>query len=653
MKRFLSTIGLLALLLFAQPVHAGTWADDVLDWFRGLFNSAPETSQTVSPAQLDSLRNSPLGLVLAATPDADTLAIEAGWPRESLTVESDLERHQRLLAQTVLLTSPAGKLPLETPAVRVIYRSDQRPVEFLRMARRFADVQEVAFEAALPAVLPVAEDLPTIVVADDPQGVSPMNSDWYTKLFTVLEDETTTLVHFGDVQRMAIPPADWSILQNPLRCRESEHLIAQALFGAQVIDGRLATTTPAYAAGSGYRLVADRGGFRLPELLGVDRELLQKADYSIQRGIRYRAMPGAQLLVMKDGHVIYEQAYGHQQYRKHAVTPGDLYDLASITKAAATTLAVMKLYDRGEITLDARVRDYLPEYKKNIVGRYRVDQLLSHQTGLQANLPVGDFLSREFVADTLSEDFGVAVGPDSYLRSDIPGLIPATLTGKLDYTRRSMYRYSDLNYYLLQLIVERLTGEPLDKFVAREVYEPLELGRLTYNPSGYFPAERLVPTIYEPWMRGGMLRGYVQDEGAALLGGVAGHAGLFGNAHDLARLFHVLLTDGEYRGRQIFTPETIALFTERSPYNYRALGFDRLAGGWGNVINAGAGESTFGHLGFSGTSVWADAENQLVFVLLTNRVSPDPKNNKFQRMDIRGRTHRAVYRSLNSYQRAS
>lgn len=648
MKRFVTLSFLAAGLLCAQPAHAAGWADELFDWFRSLWSSEPTTAPASAPEYEDSLRVSRLGLLLSEVPRSDTLALEKQWPRPSLTVAGDLERHRRLLRQTVLLTRPGKALPLLGPALRVVYRNDQRPAEFIATARRFADVQEVPFDRLIPELLATARPLPTVVVSDDPVGLSRANFDWYAGLFDAL-GPGTVLLHFGDAAEIVPPPAGWRVLNSPLRCKESENFTAQALLGAQTIDGRLTDATPIYAAGTGYRLDARRGGFRPPEFLGIDREQLEKADYYINRGIRYRAMPGAQLLVMKDGHVVYERAYGHQQYRNFAVDPGDLYDLASVTKAAATTLAVMQLYDAGRLPLDRQVRDVLPELKKRPIGRYTVEQLLSHQTGLQSAIPVGNLLTRAGVTDSVDAVHHLAIGPDRYLADTVPSLVRAELRGRVDRTRRPIYRYGDLNFYLLQLIVEEITGEPLDRYVSREIYAPLGLGRLAFTPLDSFPPARLVPTAYEPWMRGGMLRGYVQDEVAGLLGGVGGHAGLFGNAHDLARLFDVLLNDGEYLDRKLFSDETIHRFTSKNRFNYRALGFDRLTGGWRNVVQAGAGENTFGHLGYSGTSVWTDPENDLVFVLLTNRVHPQPANDKFQRMRIRGRVHAAVYRALNTY----
>ncbi len=643
----------LFLCLLSTPLQAEGWTDQLFNWFSSLFgNDSEKLSVELTSQQLDSLRSSPTGLMLNEVADADTLTITSSWPYESVDPGADLERHGRLLRQTVLLTPPQGKLPLnQAEAVRIVFRQDQRPARLIEMARRFTDVQEVPFDDVIGYALPIGLDLPTIIVADDPKGQSSFNSDWYHALYE-LESETVSLLHFGDPSFMTDVPYGWTVLNTPLRCKESEAFLAQAIFGAELIDGRLAESTSAFRSGTGYRLEPVRRGFRLPEELGIDRQKMEYVDYQINRGIRYRAMPGAQLLVMKDGQVVYEKAYGHHTYRKQAVSPGDLYDIASITKAAATTLAAMKLYDEGKIDLEAQVRDYLPELKKKIIGRYKVERLLAHQTGLQSEIPLTGLIGRQFVADEIRDAFKLPVGPGRWLSEDVPGKVRKNLKGKIGRTRRQVYKYSDLNYYLLQLIVEELAGEPMNELLEREFYQPMRLGRLGFLPAGKFPAEQLVPTVKDDWMRGGLLRGYVHDEGAALLGGVAGHAGLFANAHDLGQLFQLFVDQGSFGDEQLLSPETVALFTNKNRFNYRALGFDRLVGGWQNVVNAGASKATFGHLGFSGTSVWADPENELVFVLLTNRVHPDPKNERFQKMQVRGRVHQGVYRALNTWESA-
>jgi len=651
MKFFLAAIFTAIMVAGPAPARAGSWTDSVMEWFTELFSSGedvPPPATDLSPYLFDSLFTSPTGLLLNTVADADTLAISSEWPYVSLDPAADLERHNRLLRQTILLTPPASKLPLRSPAVRIVYRYDQRPAGFIRMARRFANVQEIPFEEVIGYALPVGLALPTIIISDDPPGQSPFNQNWFEPLYE-LSQQDVTLIHFGDVARITGIPKAWSAINSPLRCKESEAFLAQAIFGAELLDGRLETTTPAFARGTGFRLEPVRTGFRLPELLGIDRTKLDYVDHHINRGIRYRAMPGAQLLVMKDGQVVFERAYGHQTYRKQEVTPGDLYDLASITKAAATTLAVMKLYDQGKIKLDARVRDYLPDLKRNLIGRYKIERLLAHHTGLQSEIPLTGLLGKKYVADSIRGAFTLPIGPERWLDEEVPARVRKNLSGKIGYTRRQVYKYSDLNYYVLQQVVEAIASEPMEALLEREFYALLRLGKLGFRPAGKFPSERLVPTVSDQWMRGGLLRGYVHDEGAALMGGVGGHAGLFANAHDLGQLFQLLIDEGVHEGKEILSPETVRRFTAKNRYNHRALGFDRLAGGFKHVVGEGASRKTFGHLGFSGTSVWADPENKLVYVLLTNRVHPDPKNDRFMSMQIRGRVYQGIYRALDTW----
>ena len=370
----------------------------------------------------------------------------------------------------------------------------------------------------------------------------------------------------------------------------------------------------------------------------------------MNRAIRYGATPGGQLVVLKEGQVVYERSYGSHRYAKETpVRVSDLYDLASVTKAAATSLAVMKLYDLGQLRLDARVSEYLPEYGKGVPGHYRIDQLLTHHTGIQPNLPIYPFLGELYLGDRADSLHRLPLSATRWLDQRVPELVKGSLSA-VEVTPRPEYRYSDVNYVLLQLIVERISGQPLDVFVAENFYLPMGLDRLTFRPREHdFTDQQLVPTIVDKWMGRGEVHGFVHDEGAALLGGVAGHAGLFGNAHDLGQLFQMLNDGGRYGGQQVLSPETVELFTARGPYNQRALGFDLLANGYGSVIASGASGRTFGHTGFTGTCVWADPEQDLVFVLLTNRLYPDPANQRFFKYHTRSNVHRDVYRALGTY----
>ncbi|MEL6356867.1 MAG: serine hydrolase, partial [Bacteroidota bacterium] len=441
-------------------------------------------------------------------------------------------------------------------------------------------------------------------------------------------------------------PSHWSVVFNPTRGSASELYLGQAIFGGQKLQGHLHRPSAEFPLGSGITMEATNLAYSVPEAEDLDREKLEKVDDHIRRAIRRRATPGAQLLVAKNGKIVYQKSYGHHTYkRKSLVQTSNQYDLASVTKAAATSLAIMKLYENGQIDLAAQVRDYLPQFSNRPVGRYTIEQVLTHQTGVQSDLPIGKLLNRKYVSEEESDDFPYQIGPDRWLDKDVPAKVYEELK-RVNYTKRRVYRYSDVNYVLLQMVVEAIIEQDMNKFLRAEIYDPLGLQRLGFLPLEQFPEEQMIPTVEDEWMRSSLLRGFPQDEGASLLGGVAGHAGLFGNVTDLAALFQMLLNEGELNGVQIFTPETVQLFTAHSEMNYRALGFDRLVGGWPNVIKNGASKATFGHTGYSGTCVWADPDNDLIFVLLTNRIHPNPYNKRFLKMAVRGRVHRDIYRSI-------
>lgn len=584
------------------------------------------------------------------TPTVAASSFNLDWPFASLTPTSDASREATALFSSVLLQNPTGLLPLKRgKGVRVISTATgESPIYFNSLIRAFAPVVPIEYRREQDQMLlPLTDPNTPLVVITEETDVG-IESPWFTALLELPANIPVALIYFGSEAKLDLElPSHWSVILTPERNKESESVLAQALFGATSIYGKLLEPAAGYPAGSGLRLNADHFGFANPESVGMDRLVLEQVDGIINYGIRRRAMPGAQLVVAKDGKIVYQKSYGHHTYRKReTVQSSDLFDLASITKTAVTSLAIMKLYDDQLIALDKKVADYLPQYAKRPVGRYTITQLLTHQTGIQANLPLYKYLGKQFVTEEAGrEGFTIPIGPNRWLKASVPAQIQEDLK-RVNYTKHVIYRYSDVNYYLLQLIVESITSQPLDVYVREQIYTPLGLQRISFNPLDFFPAEQLVPTVQDGWMRGALLRGYPHDEGAALLGGVGGHAGLFSSATELAMLYQLLLNGGSLNGVKIFSQATVHKFIERSPYNYRALGFDRLAGGWSNIIDAGASQSTFGHTGYSGTCVWADPENNLTFVLLTNRVHPNPNNKRFMKMGIRGKVHAQIYRSL-------
>jgi CubicO group peptidase (beta-lactamase class C family) len=337
-----------------------------------------------------------------------------------------------------------------------------------------------------------------------------------------------------------------------------------------------------------------------PAEVGMSANGLDRITDLVTRSIRAGAFPGASVFVGRQGYAVLEEGYGRLSWGANSapVMPDrTIYDLASLTKVVATTTAIMVLYDEGKIGLDDPVWKYIPEFSGGAKDRVTVRMLLEHRSGL----PPGRDLWR--TAHSPAEARAQVIATHLYYK---PG---------------SLFEYSDLGADMLGFIAEKVSGEPLDQFVEERVFQPLGMHDTEFRPDPSLD-DRIAPT--ESWSRRGYpLQGQVNDDNAYALGGVAGHAGLFSSASDLAIFAQMLLDGGTYNGVRIVSDSTVKLFTTREPHaGTRALGWDTCAGehGCGDFL----GESAFGHTGFTGTSIWIDPERQMFVILLTNRVY-DPK----------------------------
>jgi beta-N-acetylhexosaminidase len=437
------------------------------------------------------------------------------------------------------------------------------------------------------------------------------------------------------------------------------------MFSAELICGGIGarghmpvTVTPGFRSGTGLSTPVTRMEYVLPEEIGISAPELKIIDSIALRGIELRAYPGCQVLFAKDGKVFYQKSFGHPRYEDTVMVRNtDIYDLASVTKVAATTIAIMKLYEEGKVSLDDKLGNYLPwlagSNKQNMVIR----DVMTHQAGLQSWIPFYRQTLQKGRPDTRiyqkmpSGQFPLRVADSLYIRSDYIDsiyrlIVESTLRPNHDY------KYSDIGFYLLQCIVEKITGKPIDTYLSETFYRPLGLSTMGFKPRDRFPFSRIMPTEYDTVFRRQLLRGDVHDPGAAMLGGVSGHAGLFSNATDVAVLLQLFLNGGEYGGKQYFLPSTVKEFTRvQFPAlgNRRALGFDK------PILNyspdgpscKSASEQSFGHSGFTGTYIWADPENNLVYVFLSNRVYPDASNERLVELNIRTKIHQAMYDLLN------
>lgn len=382
-----------------------------------------------------------------------------------------------------------------------------------------------------------------------------------------------------------------------------------------------------------------------------------KIDSLINYGISQEAYPGAQVLIAKDGEIIYKKNAGYQTYdNKVWINDSSVYDIASLTKVMATTLALMKLYDEKKFSLDDRLSNYLPMLKKTDKRKITIKEALSHCGRLKAYLPIWiHSLNKAEEDSTLfswqpeNTDDYFQLTDSLYInkkyREDIfKQIIDSPLNPKHKYV------YSDLGFILLGELVEVLSGKTLDVYLEENFYKPMNLSHTHFRPKEKEEIENIVPTIEAVDFRNSQIRGNVHDETSALLGGVAGHAGLFSTAEDLFAICQMLLNKGEYNGIRYIDSTTVDLFTRThfaEHNNRRGLGFDKpLLKGKSSHTSQYASKKSYGHSGFTGTYLWIDPENQTILIFLSNRVYPDAKTNKLAKLNIRTDIHDLIYEIL-------
>jgi CubicO group peptidase (beta-lactamase class C family) len=473
-------------------------------------------------------------------------------------------------------------------------------------------------------------------------------------------DREVVLVHFGQMEGLQSLDTTFTVLHFPEFNATTQSLAAQVLFGGASPQGKLPLDINAcFQRGLGVSLPVTRLSYQLPEAVGIAPEKLVGIDAIANSAIADGAFPGCQVVVAKSGSIIYSKAFGYHDYeRKQRVVMNDLYDVASVTKVAATTLTAMKLYEQGKLRVNDKIKNYLDCPASSTIKNIPIKKLLIHQSGLQPHMPVIPYLlyrdsaniaCDSFYCDRSSEEYPLQVADNFYFNQQYYARILDDVQ-HIPVGSQRRYRYSDANFYLMQQVLEKISGTRLDELARQYFYTPLGLRYTDFRPLEHYSRDKIVPTQMDDRWRHQLVHGYVHDETAALLGGVSGHAGLFANAEDLAVIFQMLLNDGYYGDRRYLQPETVRLFTSAIHGNHRGFGFDTAHPDSHSAFSHSASERTFGHTGFTGTCVWADPDNDIVFVFLSNRINPDIRNKKLFKNRVRERMHQVVYDALNTYQ---
>lgn len=443
----------------------------------------------------------------------------------------------------------------------------------------------------------------------------------------------------------------------------TQELAPQILFGARAAKGILPVTINGqFSHGvGGYMAPSNRLSYGTPESVGLDGKILDKIDAVAEKAIRIQATPGANVLVVKDGKVVFERSYGNLEYKSSPkVNAETVYDLASITKVLATTQAVMFLASRGELDMKKTLGDYVPDLKGTNKSKLILSDVMVHEAGLVAYIPHyvrtveagswrGDYYKTAsapgFTRPVSNDMYGMDALRDSIWHWTVDSKITPVPRGASKHS----YVYSDLTMYLMQAVVEQIVNQPLESFMDQNFYAPLGLHTMTFNPVQKMPIDNIAPTENDLTFRKRQVQGYVHDPGAAMYGGVAGHAGLFGTTNDLAVMMQMMLNKGFYGDVNLIKPETIEEFTKnQSRQSRRGWGWDKPNTQVGSGGSAGdlAPKSTFGHTGFTGTCVWADPKNNLIYVFLSNRVYPDANNTKLLTEGIRTDIHDIIYEAM-------
>ena len=505
-------------------------------------------------------------------------------------------------------------------------------------------------------------DSSAVVVLLDSIDLQPGFHQAFIKSVNVLAGKTrVVLVNFGNPKNLRFFDSSISSIQIFERNDRTEAYVAQLLFGGVPSEGRLPVAlNQDMPFGTVVHHPAQRLGFASAEKTGIAAERLVGINAIAETAIDKGIFPGCQVVVAKDGNVIYSQSFGQQTYGKkgRAVSTNDLYDIASLTKVSATTLAVMKLVESQKIDLKGKIGDYLQLKTSSALRSIGIRELLLHSSGLQAQMPLTKFYAgRNVPARGCNSiycrkrrgSYGVKVADGLYLRNDYTDTIWNRVYN-LPVAEKKKYRYSDVNFYLLQKIVEKQTNTRLDKYVFENFYRPLGLRHTLYKPLEKFGRADIVPTERDNYWRKTLVHGYVHDPAAALMGGVGGNSGVFSNAEDLAVLFQMLLNKGVYGGVQYFQPGTLDDFTQAKYTNHRGLGFDKPVNRRYPTYSRHASPATYGHTGFTGTCVWVDPEQRLVYVFLSNRIHPSARNGKIFTEETRSRIHEVVYDALGTFQ---
>ncbi|WP_158797139.1 serine hydrolase [Pedobacter sp. L105] len=570
--------------------------------------------------------------------------------------EELLKTNNNILQHTILLNNQSSLVPITELEKKTIasvslgFSFQSAADSLLSKYTRISSFTSANYETST-ALYKLEDDLKyfnTVIISIPDQETA--NARYINFISSISKNKSVIVALYGEQRSLAAFDAlNIPVIWCQQKSAAAAILIPQVIFGGIAAGNKLtANISGKYTAGSGFTTTATRLKYTFPEDAGVNSDNLSEINRIAAEAIDARATPGLVVLVAKDGKVIFNKAYGNHTYGGVPDKVSDIFDLASVTKITATTPMVMRLVEENKLKLDTNIGAYIAMARTTAMNDIQVREVMLHQAGFIPYIPFHEYVKVTDHSPDSSADFPTKVADGYFLRRDYfrDVMWPKMLNAPI--RTRGKYVYSDISMYVMKDIVEHVSGEPLNEYVLKNFYAPLGMQTAGFLPRNRFSKDQIVPTENDTYFRKTLLWGYVHDQGAALAGGVSGHAGLFASSTDMAILYQMLLNKGTYGGQQYFKPQTVETFTARqSSVSRRGYGFDR----WDPDLakkypSATASPQTYGHTGYTGTAVWVDPSRGLVYVFLSNRLNPT-ENGKLVKLSIRSRIEEVINNAID------
>lgn len=581
--------------------------------------------------------------------------------------ENDALQYELYENAITVLKNTAAVLPiknLDKQKIAYVKIGDDSNDAFVSTLKKYADVTVVA-DTNLDSLQVKLQGFTTVIIGYHKSDVAFRNDDLKSnELFKInfLAKNNNVILDVFAKPYSLLPITNFEDFEGLVVSYQNSTIAqivsAELIFGAIEAKGKLPVSiNTSFKVNDGLATEKlNRLGFTTPENVGMNAEILSKIDAIANKAINGKMTPGIQVLVARKGKVIYQKSFGHHTYDKTIkVQDSDIYDVASLTKIMATLPNVMLQYDQQKINLETTLGTMSPIFKDSNKANINFKDLLSHYAGLAAGIPFykatmdkSKFPSEVYFRKTSEEQFSKRMTDSLFIRNDFSDTIMKMIV-KSKLSLKKEYKYSDLTFMILKDYLEKTTGKTLDILIQENFYRSLGMNNSSFNPLGKFDKNRIPPTETDTYFRHQLLQGYVNDLSAALEGGVSGHAGVFSNAMDVAKIMELYLQKGNYGNQQYFSEKTFEDFNTCyfcAAGNRRGVGFDKPQLGAEGPTCGCASMTSFGHTGYTGTMAWADPETQIVYVFLSNRTFPIAGENRLSKENIREDIQKVIYEAI-------